>query len=307
MANPFLLPNPSVVSFSGGRTSGYMLHRIIEAFGGRLPEWVRVIFCNTGKERPETLDFVERCSQRWDVPITWLEYRWEPGRHYFEEVDYATASHNGEPFRLAIEARGRAYLPNPVQRFCTAELKVKTTNRFARKKLGWDTYTNAIGLRGDEKARVLRIQRRSHVKREPSLFDDGFSATLRPPPGESTVFPLYESGNTVDDVMAFWSKAPFDLAVAQTEGNCDLCFLKSTKTLTAIMAKRPDLAEWWIRMEGLPFHSERREVPATFRNDRPTYAKLLAIAQGREAEPGWLWADKDTGACGEIAECRCTD
>lgn len=75
--NPFRIPEPFVVSFSGGRTSAYMLRRILDAFGGKLPAGGKVVFCNTGKERPETLDFVERCSVEWDVPVTWLEYRYE--------------------------------------------------------------------------------------------------------------------------------------------------------------------------------------------------------------------------------------
>lgn len=73
--NPYRLDTPAVVSFSGGRTSGMMLWHVIEAFGGTLPDDVKVVFANTGKERPETLDFVERCSQRWGVPVVWLEYR----------------------------------------------------------------------------------------------------------------------------------------------------------------------------------------------------------------------------------------
>lgn len=58
---------------------------------------MKVVFCNTGKERPETLDFVERCSQRWGVPVTWLEYRHTKGvGPTFAVVDYGTASRDGE-------------------------------------------------------------------------------------------------------------------------------------------------------------------------------------------------------------------
>jgi hypothetical protein len=32
--DPFLITGPAVISFSGGRTSGYMLHRIVQAHGG---------------------------------------------------------------------------------------------------------------------------------------------------------------------------------------------------------------------------------------------------------------------------------
>jgi 3'-phosphoadenosine 5'-phosphosulfate sulfotransferase (PAPS reductase)/FAD synthetase len=32
-----------------------------------------VTFANTGKEMPETLDFVRDCGEHWGVDITWLE------------------------------------------------------------------------------------------------------------------------------------------------------------------------------------------------------------------------------------------
>ena len=35
--NPYRVPRPAVISFSGGRTSGFMLKKIVDAYGGRLP------------------------------------------------------------------------------------------------------------------------------------------------------------------------------------------------------------------------------------------------------------------------------
>ena len=49
------LPDGNIqISFSGGRTSAYMLHQILEA-NGNLPDRVQVMFANTGREMPETL------------------------------------------------------------------------------------------------------------------------------------------------------------------------------------------------------------------------------------------------------------
>ena len=59
--NPYRVPRPAVISFSGGRTSGYLLKHVIDAYGGRLPEGLFVAFANTGMERPETLGFVHIC------------------------------------------------------------------------------------------------------------------------------------------------------------------------------------------------------------------------------------------------------
>ena len=50
--DPYALPDGNVlISFSGGRTSGYMLHQILEANGG-LPDRAKVVFANTGREMP---------------------------------------------------------------------------------------------------------------------------------------------------------------------------------------------------------------------------------------------------------------
>jgi len=38
MNNPYRITEPSIISFSGGRTSGYMLKKILNAFGGKLPK-----------------------------------------------------------------------------------------------------------------------------------------------------------------------------------------------------------------------------------------------------------------------------
>jgi 3'-phosphoadenosine 5'-phosphosulfate sulfotransferase (PAPS reductase)/FAD synthetase len=134
-----------------------MLWQILDAHGGTLPDDIKVVFCNTGKERPETLDFVERCGQQWGIEIVWLEYRHDNGPT-LAVVDYATASRNGEPLEAAITARSgdSGYLPNPLVRYCTIETKILTTIRYL-KSLGWDHWTNAIGFRADEPARLAKL------------------------------------------------------------------------------------------------------------------------------------------------------
>ena len=223
MINPYLLDTPAVVSFSGGRTSAYMLWHILDAHGGTLPDGVKVVFCNTGREMRATLDFVERCSQQWGVEIVWLEYRGEPknrplgkarnGRpesfsdHSFAIVDYATASREGEPFEQVVQARhGR--LPNFGHRFCTAELKERTKQRYML-SLGFDWYHNAIGFRADETKRVTKSIRNC-------------------PNHEELTFPLHAAGVSRPDVLAWWGRQPFDLELAgEWEGTWDGSFVEA--------------------------------------------------------------------------------
>ena len=131
MNDPFKIDSPTCISFSGGRTSAYMLWRVLQSNGGLPPEAI-VCFANTGKEREETLAFVRDCSVNFGVHINWLE--WRDTESKFDVVDFDTASRDGEPFEALI--RKRKYLPNPLVRFCTVELKVRTCHRFL-KSIGW--------------------------------------------------------------------------------------------------------------------------------------------------------------------------
>lgn len=104
MRDPFKIIEPTAISFSGGRTSAYMLWRVLQSNGG-LPDEAVVCFANTGKEEA-TLRFVQRCSDEWNVQITWVEYQAhkEPSQR-FKVVDLDTASRNGEPLEAVIRAR----------------------------------------------------------------------------------------------------------------------------------------------------------------------------------------------------------
>lgn len=229
--NPYFLTGPALISFSGGRTSGYMLHEILKAHDGQLPADVHVTFANTGKERLETLDFVHECQTRWNAPVTWLEFdEGEDGKPTFKVVSHNQAARNGEPFDALL--RRKKYLPNAVSRFCTIELKIRTMSHFMRAQ-GYDHWTNVIGLRYDEGRRVLKALERNDAKKE--WF--------------TSVMPLSKAKVTKRDVMAFWAAQPFDLRLMPYEGNCDLCFLKSRKALETIMAEQPGSADWWVNAE----------------------------------------------------------
>ena len=155
-------PGPAHVCFSGGRTSAYMLFRLLQAHGGTLPPDWRVVFANTGLEMPPTLDFVREVGDRWDVPIDWIEY--VPAKPLFRVVDYESASRKGEPFEQLIDKKGR--LPSPRSRFCTEELKVLSTKRFLVSE-GWARWTQILGIRADEPKRVRPARDRRWITWHP--------------------------------------------------------------------------------------------------------------------------------------------
>lgn len=270
MSDPFRIEGPALISFSGGRTSGYMLWRILQAHGGTLPSDVLVTFANTGREAEPTLEFVRDCQQRWGCHIEWLEYQdAEKAVDRWTTVTFDNASRKGEPFAALIERKN--YLPNPVARFCTQELKIKVMERYALHQ-GWDEYDTVIGLRADEQSRVAKMR------------------------DNSRIMPLAKAGITKRDVVEFWNSQNFNLALPSVNGttpagNCDLCFLKGAATIQALMRANPSLADWWIEQE--------RWVGGTFRADRPSYEAMLNDVQRQQ--------NFDFGNRDELVDCFCGD
>lgn len=260
MSDPFKINEPTCISFSGGRTSAYMLWRVLEAHQMSLPSEAVVCFANTGKEDEKTLEFVRDCSLNWNVPITWLEYR--DTKSKFEIVDFDSASRNGEPFEALI--RKRNYLPNPVTRFCTIDLKIRPIGRYLLSLGMADTKTEAenmsmIGMRADEQRRAAKIADKSRI-------------------------PLVTAGVTKEDVGAFWRNQSFDLGLPNNNGvtmhgNCDLCFLKGGAQVLSLIAEKPERAIWWAKMEALALALASKPSGAHFRTDRPSYAQMLKFSQ----------------------------
>ena len=261
--NPYLITEPTSISFSGGRTSAYMLKMILDAHNGVLPKEAIVCFANTGKEEEATLKFVNDCSVNWNVPIHWLEYQDhdEPALRY-KEVTYETAARNGEPFEALI--RKRQYLPNPVTRYCTAILKIRTMACFLFQTGLFENWTKSeienesgwMGLRYDESRRATKILDKRRI-------------------------PLFTAGVTIKDISEFWNKQPFNLELPTYNGrtlagNCDLCFLKPANQVATLIAEKPERAAWWAKMEQLSLAI--KDDGNYFRKDRPNYENMVKFA-----------------------------
>ena len=260
MADPFKIDSPTCISFSGGRTSAYMLWRVLQANGG-LPDEAVVCFGNTGKEEEATLQFIKDVSDNWGVEIHWVERRFDDIG--FERVTFETASRNGEPFEALI--RKRNYLPNPVARICTSELKIRAQSKylasldhFAGEKYSAIENLSWVGIRADEQRRAAKIADKSRI-------------------------PLWAASVTKETVGDFWKAQPFDLGLPNNNGvtmhgNCDLCFLKPAAQVLALIAEKPERHVWWAKMEALALALASKPSGAVFRSDRPSYAQMAKYA-----------------------------
>lgn len=287
MPNPFRITGPAIVNVSGGRTSGFMLHQILDAHDGKLPPDVHAVFCNTGREMPATLDFVDEMARQWSVYIQWLEYRRDPetGRQWAEPVSHNSASRQGEPFEMLLQARGWM-LPGPKMRFCTEELKMRTVHRWVRAELGWGWHRRYLGLRADELHRVQRIALRNKERKD----------------GHFGSCPLAKARMTkLQHVTPFWATQLFDLGIeGDWEGNCDGCFLKRQSALVRMTLDHPMLMVWWQRMEAQA--KARGYTNGQFRApDRESYAEL---AEHVRRSPRLPMLDPDDSGFDVLADCE---
>lgn len=319
MSDPFKIIGPAVINFSSGKTSAFLLWKCLQA---GLDDDVFVCIQNTSKEREESLKFAHEIETRWNIPLVWLErmpkaeintmlsngllgladndrlectdaqretLRLMARRTLalcYRQVTYETAARDGSVFEQLINERG--YVPNPVTRYCTTEMKTLTVERWMRSR-GHEHWTEVMGLRADEPARVARMR-------------GGAGRKYR-----DVVCPLAEAGIVKADVDAFWRTQSFTLELRPWEGNCDLCHLKGISKTKRILRDRPDLADWWIRIES---KHRPKAVNQTFRTDRPAYAALLDLVQdAKRHQPAFAFADDDADPIADLddlGDCVCS-
>lgn len=280
--NPFVISGPAQIAFSGGRTSGFMLHRILEANGG-LPPDVHVSFQNTGKEREETLEFIHQIETRWNVPVRWLEWTGRGVDNGFRRpswkyVDFTTADRVGTPFESLVREKG--YLPNVMHRICTANLKIRVGEAFMR-SLGYDEWDSVMGIRADEPKRVSRMR-----------------APGRDNSAGDPLLPLASAGVTKPEILAWWKRQPFDLQLDPYGdlGNCDLCFLKGRTKNVGALRTEPERAVWWVAQE--------RAVGNTFIAGYVSYGELVREAEFMNSQIEMFSEQEDDE---RIADCICGD
>lgn len=282
IVSPYKIRGPACVNVSGGRTSMYMMRRILDE--GPIDDGVFFAFANTGRELKETLDFVDECERQWGQKIYRLERR---GTQDVQVMPSAFDRLLADKYE-AYGRRGQTpVLPGPVARYCTIELKRTPAERFMVDMLGpCAEYDSVVGIRADEPSRVARLRERASESRpvypdgdeswmhpECSVAEHKMRAASLPRVSYDYVLPLADDGVVEADVLKFWKSQPFDLELEVFEGNCDHCFMKSTWKRHECLRRRPALAEVWI--------ADERKFGTPYRRSGQTVAEQLKAATVR--------------------------
>lgn len=223
-----------LISFSGGKTSAYMLWWIFNCWEDRNNWDMVVVFANTGKEEEETLIFVNDCCNVWKIPIIWVEakHKDKNGNPFSKKgwkvkaniVSFETASRNGEPFEEMLSVLG---IPSTNAPFCSDQLKRKAINAYL-KSIGWRMFYKAIGIRSDELDRINPNYKKLRI-----------------------IYPIaFINPKTKQQINNIFSRNELgvQLNVDVDLGNCNFCWKKDLPRLCRIAKKNRFIPMWWQRM-----------------------------------------------------------
>lgn len=286
-----------IISFSGGRTSAFMLWWMLNHWEDRHDYEIVVVFANTGKESEGTLFFIDECANEWGIEIVWVEAKCkdENGTPFSKKgwtvkhkvVTYETASRNGEPFEEMISVLG---IPSTNASFCSDQLKRKAIESYL-KSIGWKKkdYIKAIGYRIDEPHRFT-------------------TKTGKRKKRKNVILPLVDIFPVDKNYILnhFRNQNSFDLDIHPDDGNCDNCWKKNRNLLVRNAQRKPKSFNWWQKMIDTYGHLNPRKSelkpPFNFYRGNMSANDILSLSGMSQAEVRSLYNDEVLDGCSESCE-----
>lgn len=271
-----------VVSFSGGRTSAYLVHLMEQK---RKEEgWdVRYVFMDTGAEHPKTYEFIRNLVNHWGIDLVCLRANIPQelgvGVKYFR-CNIHTIKQDLRPWVDMLSKYGTPY--NPGGAFCTNRMKTTPFRKYCNKHFGKGKYVTWLGIRVDEPKRLK--------------------------PREGYRFLADIDGSEKEDILNWWSKQPFDLEIPEWLGNCVFCIKKGLNKVALASKEEPDQ---WRKFGEIIYSTGVRitdgesppEEMYRGRNSPKSIDKLYAdISREHLVDSMRGMKRTDTGSCSESCE-----
>ena len=268
-----------VVSFSGGRTSAYLCHLMVEQFGR---ENVDFVFMDTGFEHPATYDFVKHVNTAFGLNLICL--RGDFSRPLgdgvgFSVVNIKQCKQDFVPFSNMMVKYGVPYIGGM---FCTDRMKLQPFKKYCDDKYGKGNYETWLGIRSDEPKRLT--------------------------PKDGIRYLAEISDFEKQDVLDWWKKQYFDLQIDEWLGNCVFCPKKSNLKLAAAQRDEPEIYLQWldaIYSDSVRVDDKTGHLSKMYRG-KQSLESLIATFDGSTGEEikARLRGSKstDTGSCSESCE-----
>lgn len=262
IAKPAPNNNYLLIAVSGGRSSA-MMARHIQTHPKYAHYEKLFVFCNTGQEKPQTIQFLKDMVKFWNLPLVMLEgvYSIEEGVGVRHKVinDFDSLNMTCEPLKGAIMQVNKyewAGVYNQAIPYCSEYVKTRVSHSYAREIFGTASYTKAIGYRKeDQPKRITMVELRNDLTRISPLLTD---------------FPVQIG---LRELTQYFNTQPFKLGISSKLDNCELCNKASTPNLI-------ERIKYGVRQETIDFHREMQtEYGNMFFREKLSIDDLIKMAE----------------------------
>ena len=285
-----------VVSFSGGRTSAYLVYLMEQK--RKLEGWdVEYVYMDTGAEHPKTYDFISEVVKHFDINLTCLQgdFNQPIGEgHTYKIVSISDLKH--DPVNGVYGQLMRKYgVPTISSPWCTTRMKEETYDKYCNDLFGKGNYTTWLGMRADEPKRI-KLPNNQNIRYLAELSD-------------------FEKL----DILEWWENMPFDLGIPEHLGNCVFCFKKTNAKVALAARHEPELLKEWkesieqasnrlneaiTKVDLLGEHVQKIPKGQMYRNHLNVDGVIAAFSlfNYEDLEKHVYRNLKDTGTCSESCE-----
>lgn len=227
-----------LITVSGGRSSAMMARHIQTS--EKYKNYNKLyVFCNTGMERQETIDFLKNIENNWGIDLIKIEgvYSDEFGKGVdYKIVDWDTLDMNCDTFEKMIAHKNKGIfngLPNQDAPYCSENLKTTPARKLANYIFGNNNYITSIGFRKEDMPKRISW---AEIKED-----------------KNKIFPLitdFQNPISQFDLNDWWKNQDFKLEIHGKYGNCELCWKKSKSNLIDNIKYGSKYSiEFWKKME----------------------------------------------------------
>ena len=289
-----------IVSFSGGRTSAYMVW-LFEQEKKRFPNIkVEYLFNDTGAEHPKTYEFIRNVVKYFNINLTCLRAKVSlevgVGTSY-KVIPLSECCPDLQPFKDVCE---KYSTPSHAFSHCTREMKLVPSRKYCKDTFGADGYLTWLGIRIDEPKRLNVVDNQIDAFAEEKKFD------------RSKVNVRYlASISNLDkkDVLDFWGLMDFNLDLDEHLGNCVFCVKKGINKVALAARDEPEMAEEFIKMIDSPSIQARKAalIPkeVMYRGSNSLYSVMTYYKEHEREEIAQTirgMKSEASGSCGESCE-----
>jgi hypothetical protein len=271
----------NVVSFSGGRTSAYLVYLMEQK--RKNEGWdVHYVFMDTGAEHPKTYEFIKNVAFYFDIDLVCLRLDASTPLGKGNRYDVCSLDEIGpdlKPFAGMVKKYGSPGIPSP---WCTARMKIDTYDAYCNKRFGKGKFVTWLGIRADEKRRLKRKENLAYL------------ADI--------------SDATKDDILDWWAGMFFDLEIHEHLGNCVFCFKKGDGKLALAARDYPEGYEefWSMIADAGNRKTPRIEGNEVMYRNRRTLPEVIAQFEDFSYQEIWdslrFTKKFDTNSCSESCE-----